>query len=94
MREHVILNHQNKPAKLLLWETSSVITVVLSFLLGTILFSIFMGVIEAVSSAFAIRWYKKRFGKGSFIGLRYWVLPHDKKRHPLTPPSYIREFRG
>lgn len=92
MKNHVILNHLDKPTRLLIWPASQVVAVILP----TVVFMAFGKIFEAFIVVFAIilgmRWYKKRFGSHTLVGVLYWVLPHNQKSFKVTPPSHIREY--
>lgn len=91
-KNHTILNHLDKPVRLLVWPASQVLTVVIPTFVFLIFGRVLNACIVAITILLAMRWYKKRFGSNTLIGLSYWILPHNKKLYRVTPPSHIREY--
>jgi conjugal transfer pilus assembly protein TraL len=95
MSDHVILNYQDQPLKFFVWPASSVAAVSVPVLLFILLGKPFLGLCIGVMIGGLIRFYKRHFGEGSFIGIMYWYLPHNSSgRLKITPPSHIREYIG
>ena len=94
MKDHVILNYLDEPYKFFKWPVTTVLTVIAPGALLLLLGKPVLGVVGSVGSALAIGSYQRRFGKGSFLGLSYWILPHRPKLMPMTPPSHIRTYIG
>lgn len=94
MKEHVILNHLDRPIRLLLWEKSYVFAALFGSLLGWSFYNVFSALLLGGLSVYGLKQYHRIFGVGRFAALVYWYFPHQKHLYPNTPPSYIREFIG
>lgn len=92
--DHVILNHLDAPSRILFWPISEFMTVASPIAVLAIMGHPFIGCVVGGFFIWAIRLFKKMFGKGTLEGVLYWNLVHNKANYPVTPPSYIREYIG
>ena len=82
------------PARILFWPISEFMTVAAPVVILSVMGNPLIGVVISGVSAWMIRLFKKRFGKGTLEGVLYWHLVPNKAKYPVTPPSYIREYIG
>lgn len=91
-RKHVILNHLDKPLMVLFWPLSHIFMVIGPTVCLMVFGQLFEALLMFVGLCFFIRFYKRRFGRDSLVGVTYWYLPQSTLK--ATPPSFIREFVG
>ena len=94
IQQHVILNHVDTPVRFLFWTKEEALLILCPFMIGATLDFIPLGVMTSLIHFYLIRIYKRYFGKGQLQAVKYWFFPHNPKRLPSFPPSYIREFIG
>jgi type IV conjugative transfer system protein TraL len=94
MQDHTILNYLDVPPRILLWPASEVCFVAGPFLALTLFGFWLWGIAISFINLGMVRFYKRSFGPGRLSGFLYWYLPQNRKAHPVTPPSYIRELVG
>ncbi len=90
----MILNHLDSPLRFLLWTPGEIVMYLGPIFLGVALDQLLLGTIITTLNIWANRQYKRRFGKGQLHAVLYWFLPHQKRRLPGIPPSYVRAYLG
>ena len=91
--KHLIFNFLDSPLKILFWTKGELVLTVGPFLLGIVLDAFGFGIICALVCIFAIRFFKRHFGKGQLLAVMYWYLPPPSKLKYL-PLSYKKEYLG
>lgn len=90
----VVPRHLDDPELIGLWTLDEFFGMVIPFIWGILTQHIFIGILLAVCSWFALR--KAKAGRAStwVIHAAYWYLPSSFVGLKLTPPSYCRLLAG
>ncbi len=91
INNHVILNHIDKPARLLLWSVDQVIVCICPCAIGMITEHIGLGIAFSIIASIAFKVFKKKFGNSKIHSILYWNFPTSERlvRKGL-PPSHVR----
>src|SRR5262245_56932720 len=92
--QHIILHHLDDPLRILYWTIDEAAIILLVPYLGLALNHPIVGILLSVGGFYLIRKLKTRFGQRSLKPALYWYLPHNKRKLPHLPASYIREYLG
>lgn len=92
LTRHVILNHVDSPLKILVWTTGELALFLMPLFLGLFFNHLILGVMVSITNYRLFKIYREKFGKDQFQAVCYWFLPHQVKRYPTIPPSYIRHY--
>lgn len=92
--QHIILHHLDDPLRILYWTMDEAAIILLVPYLGLALNHPVLGIVLSFGGFYLIRKLKTRFGQRSLKPSLYWYLPHNKRKLPHMPPSYIREYFG
>jgi type IV conjugative transfer system protein TraL len=81
LNNHIILSHIDTPLRILFWPANQFFACVTPLALG---------IMMLVAGAFS-RAFKKRFGRGKFRSVMYWLFPTPMRIVRLgVPPSHVR----
>lgn len=89
---HLLLHHLDSPARWLIFTKDEAAALIVPILMGAGTGHPFSGVILGSLACCGLRKLRKLAGGGALNHLMYWYLPHNKKKLPNTPPSYVREW--
>lgn len=93
--KHVLLNHLDKPPRVLIFTYDQVGGFLGLFLMGTLPFnSPELGILFGVLWTLLLPSFKKRIGAGSWRCLFYWHFPTSDTSMGYVIPSHIREWIG
>jgi len=91
INNHVILNHIDKPTRLLLWSIDQVTVCICPFAVGMITGHICLGIVFSVIASIGFKIFKKKFGNSKVRSILYWNLPTSEKLVKKgLPASHVR----
>ena len=91
INNHVILNHIDKPARLLLWSVDQVIVYICPCAVGMITEHIGLGIAFSIIASIGFKIFKKKFGNSKIRSILYWnFLTSEKLVKKGLPPSHVR----
>lgn len=91
---HRILQHMNKPPKILFWDLGEALSFFLPCAILLCMDAFFLGVGVGLSLCFLLRWLKRSVGVSAFVHIAYWYMPTSRRRMRVYIPSYKREYIG
>ena len=91
INNHVILNHIDKPARLLLWSVDQVIVCICPCAIGMITEHIGLGIVFSIIASIGFEVFKKKFGNSKIRSILYWNFPTSERLVKKgLPPSHVR----
>ncbi|MBP6985490.1 MAG: type IV conjugative transfer system protein TraL [Alphaproteobacteria bacterium] len=92
--QHIILHHLDDPLRILKWTVDEAAILILPMFFGLAIDHFIVGLLMSAFGFWGLRNLKRRLGLMAVKHALYWYLPHNRRKLPTSPPSYIREYLG